>query len=654
MTAPSPRPPDPDRGIRAPAMLLGMGMALLLAAGLPYGEFLLKGTRMGLSSATPGALFLLFLLVLAVQPLLGSVRRHWMLTRPELIAVAVMMMVACALATRGFTGAFVGILSAPYYYATPDNGWAESLWPHLPAWAVPRDRQAMTWFYEGLPAGQPLPWGAWAESLGWWLLFMAAFCTVVVCAVVILRRQWMDHEHLVYPVAQVPLALIDDGGRPGDRLKPFLRNPVMWLGFALVFGLHSFNLLSQFRDGVSGISLVSASLPLVRGGATLSIHLNYLMLGLAYFIHTGVAFSLWFFYLLITWESGLLTMAGVHTTTTFGVFSAGGPVRGLISCQIMGAMVVLVLWGLWTARTHLRGVWRQAWRGGQDDPGELLSCRAAVIGLAAGLVVMSAWLWRAGLPGWAVPVLLFGAFTVFLALTRVIVEAGLTSALQGLTGGGFLVTVAGNQALGTAGQLAVGLTAPWAGDHLVFLMAPAANGARMLHEVRRWRRRLLLLLAAALLIGGGGSVLTTIALAYDHGAVNLHQQYFASFARAPWSVAMDWLEEPSGPHWFEAGWIGGGGAAMALLTLARQRLLWWPLHPIGFMTGGMWMLHSTWFSIFLAWLIKSLVLRYAGPAGYRVTRWFFVGLILGHVTAGGFWLVVEAGTGIGLGRIPMY
>ena len=59
----------------------------------------------------------------------------------------------------------------------------------------------------------------------------------------------------------------------------------------------------------------------------------------------------------------------------------------------------------------------------------------------------------------------------------------------------------------------------------------------------------------------------------------------------------------------------GGAAVMGLLM--------WPLHPIGYVVSGTWILNSIWFSIFLAWMIKSIVLKYMGPGGYRSTRWFF-------------------------------
>jgi hypothetical protein len=93
---------------------------------------------------------------------------------------------------------------------------------------------------------------------------------------------------------------------------------------------------------------------------------------------------------------------------------------------------------------------------------------------------------------------------------------------------------------------------------------------------------------------------------------------------------------------------------MGLLTVARQRLLWWPLHPIGFLAGNTWILNAVWFNVFLAWLIKVVVLKYTGPAGYRHSRWLFIGLFIGHIASGGVWLVVDWLTGMRGNTIQMY
>jgi len=45
--------------------------------------------------------------------------------------------------------------------------------------------------------------------------------------------------------------------------------------------------------------------------------------------------------------------------------------------------------------------------------------------------------------------------------------------------------------------------------------------------------------------------------------------------------------------------------------------------------------------MFLAWLIKVLVLKYGGARLYIKTRPFFIGMILGYFTPGGFYMIVD-------------
>ena len=61
-----------------------------------------------------------------------------------------------------------------------------------------------------------------------------------------------------------------------------------------------------------------------------------------------------------------------------------------------------------------------------------------------------------------------------------------------------------------------------------------------------------------------------------------------------------------------------------------------------------------WFTLFLAWLFKSLVLKYGGVSLYRQTLPFFLGLALGHIVIGGVWLVIDGFTGMVGNRIPLY
>ena len=563
--------PQPSLAIRLPAMLTGLGLCALIAVGLPYGEFVIKGTRLGLSSSTPAAFFLLFWLLALVQPLLGLMRQHWAFNRAELLLITAMMMLATAIPSRGFTGATIPAISSVLYYATPENNWAELLVSHIPTWLVVQDEVAIKQFYEGLPRGESIPYGAWVEPLFWWLLFMAAFYLVLICAMVIMRRQWMDHERLLYPLVQVPLGMIEDGPQPA-RIKPFLRNPIMWAGFAVPAILNTINSFSHYYEFAPRVDL---NLPLALGhdAVVLRIRLNYLMMGLAYFINTGISGSLWFFYLLAKAQEWACSTLGVFTTEQLDAYSHAGPTTGMLSHQSMGAMVALVVLGLWTARGHLKAVWQQA-RAGGSTAGELLSYRTALVGLAVGSVVMGLWLWQTGLPWWAVVLFLGAAFAIFFALTRVIVEAGLSSAVEGLSGAGFVVSGIGSSALGATGMMALGFTLAWAGDLLVFMMAPCANGIRMLHGLKVGRRRVLAMLTAALAIGLLGSIYATLNLGYQYGALNLHRQYFSGlFAFEPFRFAARFIETPTGPYWLGWLWNGVGAAVMALLAVGAPSLV---------------------------------------------------------------------------------
>ena len=132
-------------------------------------------------------------------------------------------------------------------------------------------------------------------------------------------------------------------------------------------------------------------------------------------------------------------------------------------------------------------------------------------------------------------------------------------------------------------------------------------------------------------------------LSYQHGAINLNW-YFISYAQYPFEFMAKNTVNPTGP--FIAGWLykGVGAAVMAGLMLAQHRYPWWPFHPLGFPIGAVF--GRMWFSVFVAWLIKALILKYGGSRLYAHIRPMFLGLILGELVAGGAWVVIDACTGM--------
>lgn len=76
----------------------------------------------------------------------------------------------------------------------------------------------------------------------------------------------------------------------------------------------------------------------------------------------------------------------------------------------------------------------------------------------------------------------------------------------------------------------------------------------------------------------------------------------------------------------------GWGAGLAwLLIVAHHRLPWWPLHPIGFGVAQAFGTTFVVFSVFLSWLIKTLLLKTGGVRLYRQGQPFFLGMLVGYV-----------------------
>ena len=80
---------------------------------------------------------------------------------------------------------------------------------------------------------------------------------------------------------------------------------------------------------------------------------------------------------------------------------------------------------------------------------------------------------------------------------------------------------------------------------------------------------------------------------------------------------------------------------MTILMWARHRFSWWLIHRIGFPIGGNFMMDRVWSSVFIAWTIKVLVLRFGGAPAYRRSQTFFLGMILGEALCSGMWLVID-------------
>ena len=636
--------PAPHSGVTWRSLLAGGLLACAISAGDPYGNMVLRGSYLSLDFSTAAALFLFFLFTLFANTALGLVHPRWRLDRQELAVVYIMATIACSIATMGLTEYLLPILSGAGYYASPENEWAQLIHPWIPSWMVPQDLEAVKYFYEGAPRGYGIPWAAWAGPLAAWLPLILAVYLAMICLMAILRRQWIARERLAFPLVQAPLALI--GAQAQGALNPFFKSPLMWTGFAIPFAVGSLRALHNYFNFIPTVNL-QTSIPLFRNTTYLQIALSFPMLGFSYFVDLDIAFAIWFFNLLARAQEGAFGVLGISSTEK--LYYAGN--FPILAHQGMGAMIVLALLGLWVARPHLAQVWRKAWR---DDPriedgDEILSYRAAVLGLLGSSLFIGGWLWLAGMALWVAPLYLGAMFLMFLAVTRVVAEGGIAAARAPLIASDFVSSGLGSSALGPHTLIALGFTYVWAADIRTFVMASCANGLRLAEDVLPPRKRpLFWAMGLAILLSLGSSIWAVLYMSYAYGGINLNSWFFGSAGGPvyPFNFISGELNNPDGPDW--AGWLAtlSGGGVMALLVAARQRLLWWPLHPLGFAVSTISMTNYISFSVFLAWCLKALILKYGGPFLFQRVRPFFLGLIIGQFTCAGIWLMIDHCTGM--------
>ncbi|NKB71713.1 MAG: hypothetical protein GKR89_31955 [Candidatus Latescibacteria bacterium] len=638
--------PEPTgSGVTPRSLLAGTLLSVCICIGAPYGNMVLRGSYMALDFSTAGALFVFFLFVLLVHPLLGLVNRGLAFRRDELAVVYIMAIVACSIPTMGLTEYLLPIISGATYYASAENDWAQLIHPYIPTWLIPQDDNAVKYFYEGAPRTVAIPWAAWITPLAAWIPLILALYISMICIAVVLRRQWIERERLAFPLVQLPMAMIEEGPRP-SIVKPFFKSWLMWIGFALPFAVGSLRALHNYFNFIPSVAL-STSIPLFRNSTSLDIALSFPMLGFSYFVNLDIAFAIWFFNLLARGQEGAFNILGISSTEKL-YYAAGFPV---LAHQGMGAMMVLALFGLWTARGHIRQVLSKAFGDTPevDDSSEILSYRSAVLALVGCNLFIGGWMWLAGLSLWIIPIYLLAMYVLFIAVTRVVAEGGIAAARAPLIASDFVPSALGNSVLGPQSLVALGFTYVWAADIRTFVMASCANGLKLAEDqLQRHKRLLFWAIIWAIIISLVTSIATVLYLSYSYGGINLNGWFFGPTGGPvyPFNFISGELNNPDGPDLI--GWLStlAGGGVMALLMLARHHFLWWPLHPLGFAVSTISMTNYISFSVFLAWLIKSIILKYGGPALFKRARPFFMGLILGQFAVAGLWLIIDYFTGM--------
>ena len=629
----------PVSGVTPKALVIGTGLCVLLAfmaicdqalgGGLPANEF---GT---------GALFLLFVVigVTAVLKRLGIIRSG--LRAIELLVIFSMLLVASALPVNGVMMDLLPHMAGFTHYTTPENKWETRVLPLLPDGITIKDPAVVKGFFEGGMRVSDVPYRAWLGPLAAWAILLGALYVTMISLMVILRKRWVEEERLAFPLAQLPLNLVE--GQPGER--PLLRSGIFWLGFAVpsVGGLTG--IVHRFFPFVPAFGLTFYFYTRIyRDSIGLVFSVDHLILGISYLVSLDILGSIILFTLVSYVQMIMIQASGsaILGTPPYRPYAH----QTHLHQEVLGALIALAVIGLYQSRRHLKDVFGKAFGSAPevDDRDEMMSYRAAVLCSIVGVAFVCYWLRLTGISWWVVPTFVAIMLATYLGITRILAEAGVP-AWAPLSPMQVFLHTAGTQNLGGANISGFFLAQPWAFSEGPHVMASSSTALKLTHRKGLRSRPLFFACSLALIAAGVAAAMALLNFAYTLGAygftnsyyvikvLNYHLNYYGGIIKEPTG-----LGQP-----IRLLWSGIGLVVMAALVIARKRIFWWPVHPIGFPIGII--MPGWWITVLLAWLVKRNVLKYGGPALYARSRPFFLGMILGQAVSASMSSIVTMITG---------
>ncbi|MDA0841368.1 MAG: hypothetical protein O3B01_16695 [Planctomycetota bacterium] len=620
--------------------LIALLLVVLMSWAVPRNDYYLRGTFLIGNHLPLGAVFLLTLLVMVINPLLRRVHEKLVFNRKESLLLWCILIVCSGIPSSGFSRYFYSTLVAPAYYASSQNQWNKKLLPFIDERLVPsRDGKSdvVRQFFEKKPEDAPIPWHLWKGPLLRWSVFMVCLCTMTWCLSAMLRKQWMEIERLNYPLVVLPLALIEPPEN-GKWVNSFLRNPSTWVGITIPVFIHLVNGLRKWHPEIPEIVLRFQLRPLLREApwSEMTFDSMFIYLSVVAFmilVPLEVSLSLWFFYIFQQFEYVVAYLIG---------YPAGGNSMPFSVYQQAGAFLVLAGVLLWRARHHLRNVFRKAVFDAPDvdDSREVMSYRAAIIGLVASLVAGAGWCAEYGMSFWYSLAGLLLWLAILLCLSRLITQGGMLFVYQRFSPVEILDAAFGASRLGKTTSATMAL------QNIYFIhdaresLMPSTFNAVRINDESDYPRSLGWLVMPALVLTFVCSGYFFVSQAYEVGGANL--DWFGMRAVFGWKLN-PWvrtLYAGESTNWYNVGYMSWGALLMGFVSHMSGSYHWWPIHPLGMLMSNSYAMRHFWFSIFLGWAIKFAILRYGGARTYRERIPFFLGMVVGECFIGGIWVIV--------------
>ena len=631
------------------SVLIGLLGVIIQCLVTPYNDFLVGSTYLAGNHLPIAVVFSLTVLILVVNVLLKRIKSGMQLSAAELTIIWGMMLVASGIPSSGLMRYLIPLLVSPFYFATAENDWADLFHQHLPSWMVVSNPKAVSYFYEKLPDGEAIPWEAWLKPMLAWSAFALVFFFMIICWSVLLRKQWVEHERFSFPLVQLPVEIFQPP-EGKELINRFFKNYAMWIGFSIPVVLHGLKGLHLYFPFIPNppvffpISRYFTEKPFsaLAWWPSVQLFIYPSVIAVVYLLTLEISFSFWFFFLLTKIESILIYAAGSKINT--GTFQQN---------QQMGGFLVFIVFTIWLGRDHFKNTFSTLFgRKTTNDRNEPLPYAWAVTGLICSLFLLALMCILAGMNAWVaifILVLFLGLSTV---MTWMVTNGGLLFVLYPFLPSDYLITLFGSARVRASSWTIVVYERVLMFDMREFMMPSVVNNFKIVDQIRVKQRSLLIVMGLSMVFAIGVSYYSSLNLIYKRGALNLQHWTYVISATAPFTRLASILQHPTGIEIDRFISLIIGGLAIFGILLMRHHYLWWKIHPIGFLMTTSYATYCYWFSFFLGWLCKYIMLKFGGFAYYRKLRPAFLGVILGECLVGGIWIIVGLVTGIGYRLLP--
>lgn len=651
-----------------------------------------------------GVFFYVVIVVFCWNGLVGRLFPRLRMTTRELTVVLAASLIAAFPPTSGLFRYFHRQIMLPWFYlgtgGKPDWQTLDIL-SYLPGRMFPQpvpqyvdgvlvmDETIYRGFFTGMLHGDStiaiteLPWQSWLTPLLFWGPLVLVYSVGVMALSLVVHQQWVRHEQLSYPIAQVATAFVKRAR--GVGIPDIFRSKLFWWGFIPIFLLYVIEYVHViFPEQIPPLSEIFPNLrswrleivgkwpdirkvPLWWGFRACGLY--FCIVGLSYFVSSDISLSLGISHLVaMIFGVWFFKSTGTPLTDTqVSMFRAGGYLA-------FGGIL------LFTGRTYYWAVIRKALFCGKPtdhDAASVMAARVFLLCMLGFVILLSA----SGLD-WFIAILFTLILTLmFLVLTRLVCEAGIPFIQSGWAPGSLLGSLLGPAAMGPRPLVWIGyLGTVLAQDPRECLMPYAATALKAMDDAKIRLRRgfwfLVVMLVAAVAVG----FVTSHWVLYNYGgsgmdalaSVGVPQQCFDASANSITElVNLDLMarsSETSGlaklgllsPVSEDISPFVIGILLVLLCSLLRFRFTRFPLHPAIFMVMYSFPNAKIWYSFLIGWCVKTLIVRFGGGKVYQHLKPVFIGIITAELVTVGAAITISLITyaitgeakGIGFGILP--